>query len=146
MVIYIGVQTLEHLKKGGRITPAAAALGSMFNIRPVLRLETGKLDAYKKCHGFLKARKTMIETMQQELKTRFREAAEAGMLHLLAASSASCEETESWRREIETAFPGLPLMLDDLTLGVSCHIGEGGLGIGFAAKPEFAAKMCGRTV
>lgn len=142
MLIYIGVQTLEYLKRGGRITPAAAALGAVFNIRPVLRLETGKLDAYKKCHGFLKARKTMIETMQQELKTRFQRAAEAGMLYLLAASSASAEETENWRREIETAFPGLPLMLDELSLGVSCHIGEGGLGIGLSVKPEFAAGLC----
>ncbi len=137
MMIYIGVQTLENLKRGGRITPAAAALGAVFNIKPVLKLETGKLDSYKKCHGFLKARKTMIEAMEKEMETRFKEAKEAGAIHLLAASSASDQETENWVREIEAAFPGMTVMCDPLTLGVSCHTGQGALGIGCAVKPDF---------
>ena len=137
MMIYIGVQTLEYLKKGGRITPAAAALGAVFNIKPVLKLATGKLDSFKKCHGFLKARKTMIEAMKHEIETRFQEAYEAGAVHILAASSASEEETESWVKEIEAAFPGKQVMCDPLSLGVSCHIGPGGLGIGCAVKPDY---------
>ncbi|MEY8396699.1 DegV family protein [Lachnospiraceae bacterium 45-P1] len=140
MMIYIGVQTLENLKRGGRITPAAAALGAVFNIKPVLKLETGKLDSYKKCHGFLKARRTMIEAMEMELETRFKEAKEAGAVHLLAASSASDQETENWVEEIESAFPGMIVMCDPLTLGVSCHTGQGALGIGCAVKPDFSMK------
>ena len=137
MMIYIGVQTLEYLKKGGRITPAAAALGAVFNIKPVLKLATGKLDSFKKCHGFLKARKIMIEAMKHEIETRFQEAYEAGAVHILAASSASEAETESWVKEIEAAFPGKQVMCDPLSLGVSCHIGPGGLGIGCAVKPDY---------
>lgn len=137
MMIYIGVQTLEYLKKGGRITPAAAALGAVFNIKPVLKLETGKLDSFKKCHGFLKARKTMIDAMKNEIETRFKKPYEEGAVHLLAASSASPEETEAWIHEIEEAFPGMHVMCDPLSLGVCCHIGPGGLGIGCAVKPDY---------
>ena len=109
----------------------------MFNIKPVLKLATGKLDSFKKCHGFLKARKTMIEAMKHEIETRFQEAYEAGAVHILAASSASEAETESWVKEIEAAFPGKQVMCDPLSLGVSCHIGPGGLGIGCAVKPDY---------
>lgn len=137
MMIYIGVQTLEYLKKGGRVTPAAAALGSVFNIKPVLKLETGKLDSYKKCHGFVKARKTAIEAMKQEIETRFTDARDAGALHLLAASSGTKEEAEEWVREICEVFPDIPLLYDDLSMGISCHIGPGGMGIGCAVRPDF---------
>lgn len=67
MMIYIALQTLECLKKGGRVTPAAAALGSVFNIKPILKLQTGKLDSFKKCHGIVKAKKAAIEAMQAEI-------------------------------------------------------------------------------
>ena len=137
MMIYIGVQTLEFLKKGGRVTPAAAALGSVFNIKPVLKLQTGKLDSFKKCHGFVKARKTMIEAMKQEIETKFKEPYEAGAVHILAAGSASDEETESWLHEIREAFSGQQVMYDPLSLGICCHIGPGGLGIGCAVKPDY---------
>lgn len=140
MMIYIGVQTLEYLKRGGRITPAAAALGSVFNIKPVLKLDVGKLDSYKKCHGFAKARKTMLEAMRHDFETRFHDAYEKGELHLLAASSASKEETAEWVREMEDAFPGMHVMCDYLSLGISCHTGSGALGIGCAVKPEFACR------
>lgn len=135
MVIYVAVDTLEHLKKGGRITPAAAAIGNVLNIKPVLRFDVGTLDPYKKCRGFLKAKKAMLEAMQHDLTTRFREWYEKGEIYLLAASSASREATEAWVKEIEAFFPGLDVMCDDLSLGVSCHIGYGGLGIGCSCKP-----------
>ena len=89
MMIYIGVQTLEYLKRGGRVTPAAAAIGSVLNIKPVLKLETGKLDSFKKCRGFGKARKAMIEAMQAEIEEKYADAKADGKLHLLAASSAN---------------------------------------------------------
>jgi DegV family protein with EDD domain len=136
MVIYIGVQTLEHLKQGGRITPATAALGTVLNIKPVLKFDVGNLDTFKKCRGFNKARRVMIEAMEHDLNTRFKEWYDRGEVYLLAASSASQEETESWVAEIKEAFPGMEVMCDDLSLGVSCHIGQGGLGIGCSVRPE----------
>lgn len=137
MMIYIGVETLEYLKRGGRVTPAAAALGTILNIKPILKLETGKLDAYKKCRGFGKARKIMIESMRSEMESRFADAKADGKLHLLAASSASEEETAEWVREIEEAFPGMKVFCDPLSLGVSCHTGAGALGIGCAVVPDY---------
>ena len=137
MMIYIGVETLEYLKRGGRVTPAAAAIGSVLNIKPVLKLETGKLDSFKKCRGFSKVKKTMIEAMKQEMDTRFADALADGQLRLLAASSADKEETESWVKEIEDAFPGMKVFCDPLSLGVSCHTGAGALGIGCSVAPEY---------
>ena len=141
MMIYIGVQTLEYLKKGGRITPAAAALGSVFNIKPVLKLQTGKLDSFKKCHGFMKARKTMIEAMQKEVYERYADAAKDGKIHILAASSASPEESDAWVQEIREAFPGMSVLSDPLSLGISCHVGPGALGIGCAVVPDYKAEV-----
>ena len=137
MMIYIGVQTLEYLKRGGRVTPTAAALGTVLNIKPVLKLETGKLDAFKKCRGFNKARKIMIESMKNEIETRFADALADGQVHLLAASSASEEETAEWVKEIEEAFPGMKVFCDPLSLGVSCHTGTGALGIGCSVVPDY---------
>lgn len=136
MVIYIGVQTLENLKRGGRITPAAAALGTVLNIKPVLQFDVGTLDVYKKCRGFAKTKKTMLEAMKQDLTTRFREWYDKGEIYLLAASSAPVEETKEWLREIQEAFPELAVMCDALSMGVSCHIGYGGLGIGCSCRPK----------
>lgn len=136
MVIYIGVQTLEHLKKGGRITPAAAALGTILNIKPVLKLDVGTLDAFKKCRGFVKAKKAMLEAIHHDLDTRFKEAYEKGEITLMAASSSSPEETAEWVAQIRESFPGMDVLCDDLSLGVSCHIGYGGLGIGVSCRPK----------
>ncbi|MBE5972020.1 MAG: DegV family protein [Lachnoclostridium sp.] len=137
MMIYIGVETLEYLKRGGRVTPAAAAIGGVLNIKPVLKLETGKLDSFKKCRGFGKVKKTMIEAMKHDIETRFADAMADGKLHLLAASSANEEETKAWVEEIEAAFPGMKVFCDPLSLGVSCHTGTGALGIGCAVVPDY---------
>lgn len=134
--IYIGVDTLEHLKRGGRITPAAALLGTVLNIKPVLKLDVGVLDSYKKCRGFLKAKKTMIEAMEHDMNTRFKQQKERGELYLLAASSSPEEETRQWVEEIREAFGGMEVMCDNLSLGVSCHTGQGALGIGCSCKPR----------
>lgn len=136
MVIYIGVDTLEHLKKGGRITPAAALLGSVLHIKPVLKLEVGILDPFKKCRGLAKAKKTMLEAMEHDIETRFKDEKDQGELYLLAASSSSREDTDQWVAEIQEAFPGMEILCDDLSLGVSCHVGYGGLGIGCSCRPK----------
>ena len=136
MVIYVAVQTLQYLKKGGRISPAVAAVGTLLHVKPIMHLSTGLLEPFKNCRGFAKARETMIEAVRHDLDTRFRDAGQRGELHLMAASSASPEETASWVREIEEAFPGMPVLCDNLSLGVSCHTGEGALGIGLSCSPR----------
>lgn len=140
MTIFIAVDTLEHLRKGGRISLATASLGTLLNIKPILRFDVGKLDTFKKCRGFRKAKAEMIEAMRQELTGRFGQQWEAGEVYLLAATSADRETTEAWVSEIEAAFPGVPVMCDPLSLGVCCHIGEGGLGIGCSVRPKRPAE------
>ena len=134
MAVFLAVDTLEFLKKGGRVTPAVAAIGSVLNIKPVLRIGTGKLDTYEKCRGMKKARKVMIEAMKQEFQTTFKEAYESGDIYLMAASNRSPEETADWVRQVEEAFPEMEVMCDYLTCGITCHTGPGALGIGCACK------------
>ncbi|MBO5459513.1 MAG: DegV family protein [Lachnospira sp.] len=136
MVIYVGVDTLEFLKRGGRVKPTVAAIGNILNIKPVLKFDVGTLDMHQKCRGRVKMRKAMIEAMRQELDTRFKTAYEQGKLHIVAASSSSKEDTESWLEEIREAFPGMDILCDDLSLGLCCHIGPNGLGIGCLTKVE----------
>ncbi len=133
--IYIGVSTLEYLKRGGRITPAVAAIGTILNIKPILKFDVGQLDSYRKCRSFAMTKKEMLKAMRHEMETRFREAHEKGELYLLAASSAEPEITKEWVLEIREEFPDMEVMCDDLSLGVSCHIGPGGLGIGCSVRP-----------
>ena len=136
LTIYIAVQTLEYLKKGGRISATAAAVGTLLNIKPILQLTTGKLESYKKARGMMKAKEIMLESIRSDLAIRFADAQSRGDVHLLAAGSASPEETAKWIAQIEAAFPGMPVLYDDLSMGVSCHTGEGALGIGLSVRPR----------
>lgn len=133
MVIYICLQTLEYLKRGGRISPATAAVGTLLNIKPVLMMDTESFSVIKKCRGFLKAKRFMIELIRHDIETHFREQFEAGTIQLAAASSSSPEETAEWVREIEAAFPGHKVLSGDLSMGTCCHTGPGALGIGFCS-------------
>jgi DegV family protein with EDD domain len=140
MVIYVGVETLDNLKRGGRISAATASLGTLLNIKPVLRFDVGTLDTYKKCRGFGKARQAMLEAMHHDFETVFKDEYDRGEVYLVAASSADAETTAAWVAEIEDSFPGMKVMCDQLSLGVSCHIGAGGLGIGCSCRPKRPAK------
>ncbi len=136
MTIYLGVETLEFLKKGGRITPATAAIGTLLNIKPVLKLDVGVLETYRKCRGMKKARREMLEAMKRDFETTFREEYERGEVYLLAASSADEETTQGWIDEMQEFFPGMEILSDKLSLGISCHTGEGALGIGCSCRPR----------
>ena len=136
LVIYIAVETLEYLKRGGRISATTAAVGTLLNIKPILHLTTGKLESYKKARGMHKACETMLESIRSDLAIRFQEAHARGDVFLLAAGSADAETTAKWLKQIETAFPGMPILYDDLSMGVSCHTGEGALGIGLSVRPR----------
>jgi len=137
MCVYIAVDDLTYLKNGGRMSASSAFIGSMLNIKPILKLETGLLGRYKESRGMAKARKDMIAAMKNDFETRFKEWVDKGEIYLMAASSASPEVTEGWVKEIEAAFPGYDVRCDDLALAVSCHIGPGGLGIACSCRPEY---------
>ncbi|MDO5426111.1 MAG: DegV family protein [Eubacteriales bacterium] len=127
--IYLVVETLKYLKKGGRITPAAAALGTILNLKPVLQIQGEKLDAYAKARGKIKAKKIMLEAMQNDLQTRFKEPLAQGRIHLEAAYSGNPEEAAEWKKEIEETFPGMECSMDPLSLSICCHVGPGILAI-----------------
>lgn len=135
-VVYVAVDTLEYLKRGGRISSSAAMMGGLLNIKPVLKVETGLPEPVQKCRGFVKARHAMIDAIRKELEGRFAEAYAANEIHLMAASSADQKTTEAWVQEIEAAFPGMPVLCDPLALAIACHIGPGGLGIACSVKPH----------
>ena len=135
MTIYIGLSTLEYLKKGGRVSSVTALAADVLNIKPVMHFSTGTLDTYQKCRGLKKSRKVMIDAMKHELETNFREEYEAGNVYLMAASSSTDEVTAEWMAQIKESFPGMDVMCDKLSFGLSCHIGPDGLGIGCTCKP-----------
>ncbi|HCO62879.1 MAG TPA: DegV family protein [Clostridiales bacterium] len=130
--IYITVDTLKFLKKGGRLTPAAALLGTVLNLKPVLQIQGEKLDAYAKCRGKKQARKTMVEAMRKDLEQRFPQQLSQGKLRLQIAYAGNLEEALDWKAELECAFPGQQFWMDPLSLSVACHIGQGALAVACA--------------
>ena len=133
-VIYLAVDTLEYLKRGGRITPAAAAVGSILKIKPILQLTTGILAPYRNARGMVKAKAMMIEQIRSDLTTRFADYYKKKAFHLMTATSADPDTTANWIRQVQEAFPGIPVLSDYLSLGVCCHTGPGALGIGVSCK------------
>ena len=135
--IYITLETLKYLKKGGRITPAAAAIGTILNLKPVLTIQGEKLDAYAKCRGKKSARKTMIDAIRKDLETRFAKDWAAGRVHMSIAYSGNPEEAQDWKQELSEAFPGVEFHMSPLSLSVACHIGQGSLAVACSvALPE----------
>lgn len=135
-VIYLAVDTLDYLHSGGRISKSTAVIGSILNIKPVLKLDVGLLESYKNCRGSVKARHTMLEALKHDLETTFRENLERGEVYLMAATGADEVQTQRWIQEIQSAFPGMELMCDPLSFGICCHTGPGALGVGISCKPR----------
>lgn len=127
--IYISLETLKYLKKGGRITPAAAAIGTVLGLKPVLQIQGEKLDAYAKVRGKKAARRTMIEAIRKDIDTRFPQEWADGTLRLEIAYSGNLEEALDWKQELQEAFPGKEFDMAPLSLSVSCHIGYGALAV-----------------
>lgn len=128
--IYIMVDTLKYLKKGGRVTPAAALFGEVLNIKPVLQIQGEKLDAFSKCRGAKQAKKVMINAISHDIETRFKDIYEAGRLKIFSVHSQNLEEAKLLAEEIKETFPKAgDVYIDQLSLSVSCHIGPGALAI-----------------
>ena len=123
--IYITVDTLKYLKKGGRITPAAAAIGTVLNLKPVLQIQGEKLDAFAKVRGWKAAKKTMLDAIDKDIHSRF-----AGeKVHLEAAYTCSEEEKDKWIAELQVRFPDYEIRTEKLSLSVACHIGPGAMAV-----------------
>lgn len=131
--IYITLDTLKYLKKGGRITPAAAAIGTMLKLNPVLQIQGEKLDAFAKARGKASAKKIMLKAIQDDLDNRFAEFSKDKKMHLEVAYSGNLEEAMEWAELVKETFPGYDFHMDPLSLSVACHIGKGSLAVALSA-------------
>lgn len=130
--IYITVDTLKYLKKGGRVTPAAAAIGTVLNLKPVLQIQGEKLDAFAKVRGWKQAKKTMIDAMRKDLTERF-----AGKkMRLAMAYTCSKEEAKEWKQKLMENFPGYEIIDNPLSLSIACHIGAGSMAVACSILEE----------
>ncbi|MDE5722424.1 MAG: DegV family protein [Clostridia bacterium] len=126
--IYIMVDTLKYLKKGGRLTPAVAAIGTLLKIKPVLQIQGFKLDQYAKVRKLADAKTTIINALKKDLETRFKALADEGKMVLAIAHTENFEEAEKFRQELNEQIPNAKVkFIDPLSLSVSCHIGPGAL-------------------
>lgn len=132
--IYIMVDTLYYLKKGGRLTPAAAALGTLLKLKPVLQIQGEKLDSYAKARTVKQARTIMIDAIRNDFAKRFKDETGANM-HLFVAYTKDRAAAMDFKAQIDAAFPGCEVeVVDPLSLSVACHIGPGALAVACSKK------------
>lgn len=131
--IYIMVDTLKYLKKGGRITPTAAALGTLLRIKPVLQIQGEKLDAFAKARTIKQAKSIMIEAMQSDCKNRFGDASGSN-LYIDIAYTKDKDAAHQFLEEVQKVFPDQQCVINPLSLSVSCHIGPGALAVACSHK------------
>ena len=133
--IYIMVDTLKYLKKGGRLTPAVAAIGTLLHIKPVLQIQGEKLDQYAKVRKLVDAKTTMINAIKKDFDTRFKDLVETGKMTLCIAHTENIAEAEKFKAEIQSTFPNVEFtVINPLSLSVSCHIGPGALAVACTNK------------
>ena len=125
-IVYLAVNTLEYLKKSGRVTSAAAAMAAVLHIKPILLIQEGKLDAYKKVRGMAHAKKALIEALREDLSHRF-----AGMKMKVFSGYSGGDPSVgvAWQKIVQAAFPEWEVGLISLPLSICCHTGEGALGV-----------------
>ena len=129
--IYIAVDTLEYLKKGGRITPAAAAIGTMLRLKPVLTIQGDKLDSFARARGMKSAFHTMLNALKKDIDTRLAPLRKQGCLKIgLANTQLEPEKLEAFKTELHENFPDMDFVYFPLTMSIGTHVGPGGLGIG----------------
>ena len=131
--IYIMLDTLHYLKKGGRITPAAAAIGSLLRIKPVLQIKGERLDAFSKARTLAQGKNIMISAMKHDIDTLFG-GLDSDNVWLYAVHGNIPAQFEEFSAEVKAAFPGISVEEDVLSLSVACHIGPGALAIACSRK------------
>ena len=132
--IYITLQTLYYLKKGGRITPAAAALGTLLKLKPVLQIQGEKLDAFSKCRTLKQAKQTMINAIQDDCKKRFGSSEKGENMYIEIAYSGEPDEGKLFYDEVKELYPEHDIVMNPLSLSVSCHIGPGAVALACVKK------------
>ena len=131
--IYIMLDTLYYLKKGGRITPAAAALGTILKLKPVLQIQGEKLDAFAKARTVSQGKSIMINAIRNDMNNRFG-GDSPDNIELMMAYTYDLEAANQFKAEVQEAFPGYDIHMDPLSLSVSCHIGPGALAVACCKK------------
>lgn len=132
--IYIMIDTLHYLKKGGRITPAAAALGTLLRLKPVLQIQGEKLDAFAKARTVNQAKSMMMNAIKSDIEKRFGGVSKENQIYLQIAHTQNEEAANALKGELQEMFPDYPIYIDNLSLSVSCHIGPGSLAIACCKK------------
>ena len=132
--IFIMVDTLKYLKKGGRVTSAGAAIGTVLGIKPVLQIHGEKLDAFAKTRGVKQAKKKMIAAVRKELEERYPDGDFAKHAYLQSAYTKDKEAALKWKEELMAEFPEMEFHQDPLSLSVACHIGAGALAVAWTHK------------
>lgn len=127
--IYITLDTLKYLAKGGRLTPAAALIGNVLNLKPILQIQGEKLDAFSKCRGMKKALKIMMDALRDNLNGRYRPYVEAGEVYLQIAHTNCLDRALELKARMEKEFPEFEIFLTDLPLEIACHVGPNALGV-----------------
>ena len=131
--IYIILDTLYYLKKGGRITPAAAALGTLLKLKPVLQIQGEKLDAFAKARTTKQGKNIMIEAIKNDFAGRFQDP-EGKNMWLEIAYTKNLDAALELKKELLEIFPDREINVDPLSLSVACHIGPGALAIACCKK------------
>ena len=121
--IYITVDSMEYLKKGGRVTPAAATLATVLNLKPVLTIQGDKLDAFAKVRGMKLAESKMIDALHQDRAERFKDVPESRLLIETAGTLENEELAESWRQQVQAEFPFAKVSYANLPCSIACHVG-----------------------
>ena len=121
--IYITVDSMEYLKKGGRVTPAAATLATVLNLKPVLTIQGDKLDAFAKVRGLMLAESKMIEAIHQDRAERFKDVPESRLLIETAGTLENGELAEHWRQQVQAEFPFAKVSYANLPCSIACHVG-----------------------
>ena len=127
--IYITLDTLHYLKKGGRITPTAAALGTILRLKPVLQIQGEKLDAYSKARTYKIAKNTMLDAIAKDIEERFDGKSSPEDIYIAIAHTDNLAAAEEFRDEVKAIYPEHDIYIDHLSLSVACHIGPGALAI-----------------
>jgi len=132
--IYITVDTLTYLRRGGRITPAVAALGNLLKIKPIMNIDGGKLDLFSKSRTLAKAEKIMIDAVRHDIETRIDPEGHGDNVKVEIAHANCPEAAEKLKEKMMAAFPGHEVKIVPLALSISCHTGPGALGCGCILK------------
>ena len=131
--IYIMLDTLYYLKKGGRITPAAAALGTLLKLKPVLQIQGDKLDAFAKARTAKQGKSIMIDTIKKDFMEKYNDP-EGKDMHIEIAYSYDLDAAEKFKEEVQAEFPNHDIVMNPLSLSVACHIGPGSIAVAYSKK------------